>query len=82
MCVSGLDCVAVVAYSGPMWNTFEDPEDVPAREAYMEQRFDVADIDEAIDNAIDDEPWDEGYYYSGTGEWSEDDSYIDYLNRD
>ena len=24
---------------------------------------------------------DEGYYYSGTGEWSEDDSYIDYLNR-
>lgn len=27
------------------------------------------------------EPEDEGYYYSGTGEWSEDDSYIDYLNR-
>ena len=23
---------------------------------------------------------DDGYYYSGTGEWSGDDSYIDYLN--
>ena len=29
----------------------------------------------------EDEPYDEGYYYSGTGEWSGDDSYIDYLNR-
>lgn len=28
-----------------------------------------------------DEPEDEGYYLSGTGEWSEDDSYIDYLNN-
>lgn len=27
------------------------------------------------------EPEDEGYYYSGTGEWSGDDSYIDYLNN-
>lgn len=26
-------------------------------------------------------PEDEGYYYSGTGEWSEDSSYEDYLNR-
>ena len=25
---------------------------------------------------------DDGYYYSGTGEWSGDDSYIDYLNND
>jgi len=24
---------------------------------------------------------DDGYYYSGTGEWSGDDSYIDYLNN-
>jgi hypothetical protein len=28
-----------------------------------------------------DEPVDEGYYFSGTGEWSEDSSYEDYLNR-
>lgn len=34
-----------------------------------------------FDDEWDDEPYDEGYYYSGTGEWSEDDSYIDYLNR-
>lgn len=27
------------------------------------------------------EPQDEGYYFSGTGEWSEDSSYEDYLNR-
>jgi ssDNA-binding Zn-finger/Zn-ribbon topoisomerase 1 len=35
--------------------------------------------DEPVYN--DTEPYDEGYYYSGTGEWSEDSSYEDYLNR-
>lgn len=65
-----------------MFNTFEDPNDVPAREAYMEDRFDVNDIDEAIDIAIDDDDYMEDNYYSGTGELVGDDSYIDYLNRD
>lgn len=29
----------------------------------------------------EEEPYDEGYYYSGTGEHSNDDSYIEYLNN-
>jgi hypothetical protein len=33
------------------------------------------------DEDDEDEPEDEGYYFSGTGEWSEDTSYEDYLNR-
>ena len=36
-------------------------------------------IDEIIDEAF--ESVDEGYYLSGTGELSTDDSYINYLNR-
>jgi hypothetical protein len=40
---------------------------------------DEPEEDPRIDLAED--AYDEGYYFSGTGEWSEDSSYEDYLNR-